>query len=245
MLFLVICTLKKFKDCMDKQKMPAAINIVRIRPLRGKAILMMEADLAFSLVESYFGGTGQYKAKMEEREFTIAEKHILQLVSDIMYKDLVAGWSPIMDVEIEQLSTEVNPQLVNVMPADDVMLVYPFQFTVCEQVNNLSIVLPYSVLEPFRDVLDMGGSSAEEDVDHSWQTAMQEDVMSVSLTLSSILVKKEMTVRDILNFKVGSVIPVELPETVYLDIESVPSFKTKFGLSNDKCALKIIERVSR
>lgn len=235
----------KFGEFVAGLAMPSSINIVRFHPLRGKAFVIMNDDLVFALVENYFGGDCRYKSTIEEREFTLTEQRITQLIIDMVYSNLCEAWTPIMKLEIETIGYEMNPQLLNVASADDLMVKCAFNLKFEEIEGQLTILIPYTMLEPIREQLDLGASRTDDEIDPNWVRSLQDEVLDASVELSSTLTETMITLRNVLNLKAGDVIPVEMPEIITLKIEDIPSYHAKYGLSSDKCALKIIDKVKR
>ncbi len=235
----------KFSEYMSSLKTPSSINIIRILPLRGKALVVFDPELVYTLVENYFGGDGRFKMNLEEREFTISEQRIVDSVMELMFKDLQEAWSPIMKLDFETVAHEMNPQMVNVNAPTDILLISTFVAQFSEtQKGTFALALPYSMLEPVREQLNISAAHSDDDIDPNWISALETQVMSVPLMLSSTLAQTTMTLREMSNIKVGDVIPLEIPETVTLYIEELPRFTAKYGISNDKCALTIIDNTT-
>ncbi|MFA0230924.1 flagellar motor switch protein FliM, partial [Vibrio sp. 10N.261.45.A7] len=74
----------KFGEYQNTLYVPTSLNMVRFRPLKGTALITMEARLVFILVENFFGGDGRFHAKIEGREFTPTERRIIQLLLKIV-----------------------------------------------------------------------------------------------------------------------------------------------------------------
>merc|ERR1711959_846569 len=90
--------------------------------------------------------------------------------------------------------------------------------------GDFHVSLPYSMLEPIRELLDAGVQSDKEDTDLRWSKALRDEIMDV---------------------KPGDIIPVEMPETITVLIEDLPTFRAKLGRSRDNLALKIVEKIAR
>jgi len=234
-----------FSEYMSSLAMPTAMNVIRISPLRGKALLNFDNQLAFSLVENYFGGDGRFKQMMEEREFTPTELRIIEIIQKIVFRDIEEAWKPIMAVEFEVLATEMNPQLVNIHSPDDMMLITPFNINFEEGGGELHMVLPYIMLEPIRDLLDLGSARTDDEIDPNWVRSLREEIMFASLELNATLAEEQINLRDVIKLKVGDVIPIEMPEEIILNVEDIPMFRTKYGMSRDKHALKVLEKIKR
>ena len=68
----------KFGEYVHSLYVPTSLNMVRIKPLRGTALFILDAKLVFKLVDNFFGGDGRH-AKIEGREFTPTENRVVQM----------------------------------------------------------------------------------------------------------------------------------------------------------------------
>ena len=112
----------KFGEYQNTLYVPTSSNMVRFRPLKGTALITMEARLVFILVENFFGGDGRFHAKIEGREFTPTERRIIQLLLKIVFEDYKEAWSPVMGVEFEYLDSEVTPSMANIVSPPEVIV---------------------------------------------------------------------------------------------------------------------------
>ncbi|WP_425314057.1 FliM/FliN family flagellar motor switch protein [Shewanella dokdonensis] len=105
--------------------------------------------------------------------------------------------------------------------------------------------MPYSMIEPIRELLDAGVQSDKQDTDMRWSQALKDEIMDVKVGLDATLVEKELSLRDVMEFKAGDVIPVELPEYLVMRIEDLPSYRCKLGKVQDNLALQIMTKIAR
>jgi flagellar motor switch protein FliM len=70
------------------------------------------------------------------------------------------------------------------------------------------------------------------------------EIMRSEVTLNSHLVEKEMPISEVIELKAGDVIPIDMPETVLIEVENVPVFRGKLGLSDGNYAIEIVEKMS-
>ena len=70
---------QKFTEYTQNLHLPSSLNLIKINPLRGTALLTLDATLVYAIVDNFFGGNGRY-AKIEGREFTLTEGRIVQMV---------------------------------------------------------------------------------------------------------------------------------------------------------------------
>ncbi|MCO7226108.1 flagellar motor switch protein FliM [Pleionea sp. CnH1-48] len=235
----------KFGEYVHSLFVPTSLNMVRIRPLRGTALFTLEAKLVFILVDNFFGGDGRFHAKIEGREFTPTERRIIQILLEQSFIDLKEAWSPVMKVDFEYLDSEVNPALATIVSPSEVVVVCSFHIELDGGGGNFHVTMPYSMLEPIREKLDAGIQSDRDDVDERWIDAMREEIMSAEVEMKSILVEKDLQLKEIMDLKEGDIIPVELPDKVIVDVGGLPTFRAQYGQLNDSMALKIVEEISR
>jgi flagellar motor switch protein FliM len=103
--------------------------------------------------------------------------------------------------------------------------------------------MPYSMLEPIREILDSGVQSDVEETDERWINALREEIEQATVTLSGRLLETELALRDMLNLKAGDVIPVETPKMATVCAEGVPVLRGQFGTTNGKNAIKVVKQV--
>ncbi|QIZ77351.1 flagellar motor switch protein FliM [Ferrimonas lipolytica] len=235
----------KFGEYVHSLFVPTSLNMVRFRPLKGTGLITMEARLVFILVDNFFGGDGRFQAKIEGREFTPTERRIIQLMLKTVFEDYKEAWSPVMDVGFEYLDSEVNPAMANIVSPTEVVVVSSFHIELDGGGGDFHITMPYSMIEPIRELLDAGVQSDKQDTDMRWAKALQDEVMDVPVNIEANMLEKDLSLREIMELKVGDVIPIDLPEHVLVKVEELPTFRGKLGRSNDNVAIRIAERIPR
>jgi flagellar motor switch protein FliM len=234
----------KFSEYIHSLFVPTSLNMVRIKPLRGTALFVLDPKLVFSIVDNYFGGEGRFHAKIEGREFTPTELRVVEMILDQVFVDLKDAWSPVMKLDFEKQNSEVNPQFANIVSPSEVVVVNTFHVEIEGGGGDFHITMPYSMLEPIRELLDAGVQSDREDTDDRWLESLREEVKSSMVDFSCTLAKAEMSLRDIVDMKPGDVIPVDIPDLVTLNAEGVPVFRGKYGVSRGSMAVKILEQIT-
>ncbi|MBU2278308.1 MAG: flagellar motor switch protein FliM, partial [Gammaproteobacteria bacterium] len=235
----------KFGEYVHTLFVPTSLNMVRFRPLKGTGLITMEARLVFILVDNFFGGDGRYHAKIEGREFTPTERRIIQMLLKLIFEDYKEAWAPVMDVSFEYLDSEVNPAMANIVSPTEVVVISSFHIELDGGGGDFHVALPYSMLEPIRELLDAGVQSDKEDTDLRWSKALRDEIMDVKVNLSTKMMDVELTLEQVMNMQAGDIIPVEIPEHITVLVEDLPTYRAKMGRSRDNVALKIIEKIKR
>ncbi len=233
----------KFSEFVHTLFVPTSLNLVRIHPLRGKGLCVLDPKLVFSVVDNYFGGSGRFHTKIEGRDFTPTELRVVKLLLDLIFKDMVEAWKPVLKVDFEYLGSEVNPQFANIVSPSEVVVVTTFNIDLEAGGGDLHFVMPYSMVEPIRDLLDAGVQSDRGDKDERWEHALRVRIQHVDLELNSTLGHTEISVKDMAKLKKGDIIPMDIPEMVELCTSDIPLFRGQVGVSGGNYAIKIREKI--
>ena len=234
----------KFSEYVHSMFVPTSLNIVKISPLRGSALCVFDPKLVFILVDNFYGGVGRH-AKIEGRDFSGTEQRVIHMVLDDAFKDLVDAWKPVMPVEFKFSSMEVNPQFANIVSPTEVVVVSTFHVELDGGGGDFQVTIPYSMIEPIRDLLDAGIQSDVSERDERWAISLRDEIKLAEVDLSSTLTEVTMSLSKIMNLKEGDIIPINMPDQVTLCAEDIPIFRGKLGVSNGNMSIKITTPVER
>lgn len=236
--------IQKFGEYVHTLYVPTSLNMIKFRPLRGTALVILDAKLVFKLVDNFFGGDGRH-AKIEGREFTPTELRVVQMVLEQAFIDLKEAWRAVKTIDFEYINSEVNPSMANIVSPSEVVVVSTFHVELDGGGGELHITMPYSMVEPIREVLDAGLQSDTDERDDRWINSLREDVMDAQVELECDIARRDISLRDIVELRPGDVIPINLPEFQMLTANGVPMFKTTLGQRGEHLALKICEPIDR
>jgi len=235
----------KFSEYVRGLFMPTSLNLININPLRGTGLCVIDPKLVFATVDNFFGGDGRFHARIEGREFTPTENRVVQLLLDRIFENLKEAWKPVMELDFKFQSSEINPQFANIVSPTEVVVVSKFKLELEGGGGEFHIVMPYSMLEPIRDLLDAGMQSDQVDVDHRWTNTLKEEMKQAVVEIDSSMGYTRLTLAEVLNLNAGDVIPIEMPELVTVRAAEVPVFRGILGRSNGKNSVQYIESISR
>jgi flagellar motor switch protein FliM len=235
----------KFSEFVHSLFVPTSLNITKVAPLRGKSLFVLDPKLVFSVVDSFFGGSGKFHTKIEGRDFTPTEVRVIQMLLEIAFKDLSMAWQPVLEIRFEYVNSEVNPQFANIVSPSEVVVVTTFNVDLESGGGDFYICLPYSMLEPIRDLLDAGVQSDRGERDERWEMAMREEVMGASVEISSVLAEATLPLRVLAGLQVGDIIPIDIDDEVEVCAESLPVFRGQLGVHNNCYAVKISDWIER
>jgi len=236
--------MKKFSEYVQTLHVPTSLNLVRIHPLRGTALILLEPRLVFSIVDNFFGGNGRH-AKIEGRDFTATEQRIIHMVLKNAFADLQEAWSHVAKIEVEYLQSELNPAFANIVSPSEIVVVTSFHVELEGGGGDVHVTMPYSMIEPLREALDSGVTSDRIEHDDRWAHSLKEEIDDAEVELTTLLGHSRLTVGDLVNLKPGDIIPCDFNGKVTVLAERVPVFRGTLGLSRGQHAIKVDERVRR
>ncbi|WP_196158006.1 flagellar motor switch protein FliM [Reinekea sp. G2M2-21] len=234
----------KFGEYVHTLYVPTSLNLVKVRPLRGTALFILDAKLVFKLVDNFFGGDGRH-AKIEGREFTPTEIRVVQMVLSQVFQDMKEAWGAVLDIDFEYVSSEVNPAMANIVSPSEVVVVSTFHIELDGGGGDLHMTLPYSMIEPVRDVLDAGVQSDVDEIDERWVESLRHDILGAKVPTNAVVAEREIKLKELVNLQAGDIIPIDLPETIKFTANSIPLFETTLGQCGENLALRVERPVRR
>ncbi len=235
----------KFSEYVHSLFVPANLNLVKVKPLRGTSLVALDPKLVFTVVDNFFGGDGRFHAKIEGREFTPTEMRVVHMILRQVFKDLREAWLPVAKLDFEYLSSEVNPQFANIVSPSEVVVATRFHIELDKGGGDLHVTYPYAMLEPIRELLMAGVQSDRAEFDERWTAALREEMKEARVEVACTLTEAELTLRELMNLGAGDVIPIEFSPTVVAKVEGLPAFRCQYGMHRGNKALKVVDVVKR
>jgi len=236
----------KFSEFGRSLPVPTSLHVFRMEPFRGYVLLVLESQLVFSLIDTFFGGHGNGAAKVEGREFTTIEDVMIKKVVTACLKALETAWAPVESIETVYVRSEVNPQFATIVPPSDLVIVVKFDVELEQSTGAISLCIPYAMIEPIRSKLSSGFQSDALEVDQTWQSRVKEIILNSRVTLSVQLGVASVNGERLLHLKPGDVIQLDqcASEALVGLIEGVPKLEGYAGVQKGFQALKIKRKLT-
>lgn len=238
----------KFGEFINTLPMPTCMSVLRFQNLRGSALLVIESKLAYALVDSFFGGADRPYTKIEGKDFTQIELSIVRKVVDLAIEDLEGAWESVEKIGASFVRTEVNPQFVGIVPPTDVVIASTFDVELENANGTITIVIPYSTIEPIKQKLSSGFQVESDQTDKKlWTTIIRDQLMETDLNIKVNLGESEISLNDLMSLKEGDVIPLNQDSTGEFDIqvEGVRKFKGYYGIHHGSVAMQVTRSIEK
>jgi len=231
--------LQKYGDFVRNLVVPTNLNLVQVRPLRGTALFIFEPSLVFLVIDNLFGGNGQFHTRVEGRDFTQTEQRIIQRLLGVVFSELEKAWAPVHQVKFEYMRSEMNTQFANIATPNEVVVVTTFTIEFGSEGGEFHVCLPYSMIEPIRELLYSSLQGEQMEVDKRWVRRLSQQVQSADIEIVINLGQAELSIQQLLAMQIGDVIGLEIPQPLLAEVDGVPVMECKCGILNGQYALKV------
>ena len=228
----------KYSAFLREIVVPTNFNIVQIKPLRGSGLVVCDPTLVFAVIDALYGGSGKYHTRIEGRDFSPTEMRVVKRLLDCIISEYRRAWSGIYPLELEYQRSEMQPQFCTVASPSEMVVASSFTLEVGETSGTVHICLPYSALEPIRDVL-YSAMQGEGEPDRRWIKLLRSQLEAADLPIVAELATARATVEQLLSFKPGDFIELDLQQMIQAKVDGVPVFDCSYGTSNGRNAIKI------
>jgi len=231
---------QKYSEFERNLPVPSNLNMVAMKPLRGAALFTFDPNLVFLVIDSLFGGHGRYTTRIEGRDFTTTEQRIIRRLLNLTLESYGASWQHVYPVEFEYIRSEMHTKFASITSGNEIVVVSSFNIELGASGGNLNICLPYSMIEPVRDLLTRPLQEASmEEVDQRWMHQLSRQVRSADVELVAEFARLPVTVGQLMKMQVNDVLPFDLPTIITAHAGNVPVMECTYGTFNGRYALRV------
>ena len=232
----------KFGDYMKDLSPPLSVNVIRMNPLRGNAMVLIDPNVIFNSLDNFFGGFGRGIGTLPPgRLFTPTETRVIGIILDVFFTSLKEAWSPLLSLDFETVSSEINPHFAQIADENDLVIVNHFDAECGDNKGFLDVVYPYSALKPIRDLLRnrVTSSDGDQESEQRWQDELTSAVGDSKLEMRVIIGSIKTTLGQIDSIKEGDLLYFRKTEYARVNIQDIPVFDARVGASGPSVAIKI------
>jgi len=238
----------RFGDYLKGLRAPMSVNIVRMAPLRGYSMVVIEPTVVFSSLDSFFGGFGRGVGQLPPgRLFTPTETRIVKIILQVLFRSFKEAWSPVTAVDFEHVSSEINPQFAQIADENDLVVLSRFESEVTTQgAGFVDLVIPYVSLKPVRDLLRSRVQTGDgnEESDKQWRSQLAQPVYDAELDMRVVLGKFDVSLQQLQNMQPGDVMYFKKPDYARVHIEEMPIYEVEVGAMGGQVAIKIVDAIA-
>jgi len=233
----------KHKELMEGLATPTYLTLVNMKPLRGTMLVLFDAQLVVTIVESRFGGSGRFPVPLGNREFTPFELKSMRRVIEMTLQQYAMAWQPLGNYEADIVRQETNPQFAGFATTEDLILVCAFDVQIDFGRGRLMACIPFTSIEAINEELMAGIVEGSIEHDARWTEGLNTGIQNASITLNVELGNIEITIADLVALVPGAVFEMERPETLTVESGGVPLFRGRWGRVGRKVGIRVEERL--
>lgn len=234
----------KYSEYLQDLKPPLAVNTIRVAPLRGNSVIIIDPNVVFSSLDSFFGGFGKGVSDLPPgRLFTPTESRIIKIILEVFFRSLKDAWAPLMPIECEHVSSEINPQFAQIADENDLVVLSRFEADATASGGRgfIDLVYPYATLKPVRELLSTRVSSGEgnEESERHLRSDLAAAVGDAKLELQVTMGEVKTTLHHLNNLQEGDLLFFKKDDTALMTANGVPAFHVNVGTRGSQVAVQI------
>ncbi len=230
---------QKYSAFLREIVVPTNFNLVSYKPLRGTGLIVCDPSLVFAVIDALFGGVGKYHTRIEGRDFSHTEQRVILRLVETITHEYKKAWQGIYPLELEYQRSEMQPQFASIASPSEVVVASSFTLEIGDTTGTIHFCVPYSTLEPIRDVLYSTIQGDAVEPDRRWVNLLKQQIQSAEVSLVAELATAPATVEQLMSFKPGDFIELDLNPMIQAKVDGVPVFDAHYGTSNKRYAIKI------
>ncbi len=232
---------QKFSAFLRNVAVPANINVMHVRPLRGSGLLICDPVLVYTVIDTLFGGSGANPARIEGREFSATEQRIILRLVEVIAAEYAKSWAAIYPIELEYARSEMNTQFANIATPSEIVVTTTFRVEFGDNGGDLHICIPYSTFEPIREILYSPLQGDQGGPDRRWVSLLTQQIKAATVELAAELAHSQATVGELMGLKVGDFIELDRMPTLMAKVDGVPVFECDYGTLGARYGVRIRE----
>lgn len=226
---------------------PTCINMFTMEPLKGNAVLELNSELIFTMIDRVLGGPGVVPRKI--RELTAIENPVAERIVVRALDNLREAWQKVAPIVPKLENLESNPHFVQIAAPSEIVALITMEMKVREQAGTMHLCLPYVLLEPIvprllaREWISSGrkgGPTSDSTIN------LKRGLGDTMLQLTVILGRAKLSVHEVLGLKQGDIVRLDrsIHEDLTLEVEGREKFLGKPGVISRKKGLKISQVIT-
>lgn len=225
---------------------PTCFNLLKADPLEGNLILDINPSILYPIIDRLLGG-GREAGAVARRPLTEIELRLVSRITGLFLDELRRAWENVLELNLEVLRVESNPQLVQIVPPNEVVVLISFELALRDIRGMMNLCVPYNSIER------IGGKlSANSWVTYGRRPATPESIEQISRTLRSSLVEIDvrlaqtrLSTGELFSLRVGDIITTEkdVRSPLVVSVEGVPKFRASVGAFKGHKAICVQEPI--
>jgi flagellar motor switch protein FliM len=241
-------TAQRFGDYLNSVPLPAMISVFKAVEWDNYGLITVDSPMIYSIVDVLLGGRrGTVPMRIEGRPYTTIEARLIERLIRLVLDDLGQAFAPVTAVQFRFERMETNPRFAAIARPGNACVVFKLRIDLEDRGGTIEFLIPYATLEPARDLLLQMFMGEKFGRDSIWESHLAREIWHTDLELEAVLEEQTMSLGEVLDLKVGSVIPLSArPDTpVQLRCGEIPMLIGRAGRRGDRIIVQVDGRLDR
>ena len=221
---------------------PTCFNLLKAEQLDGQLCLEISPLIIYPIIDRLLGGSNA-ELFIPQRPLTQIEQRLVQRITDRATHHLSEAWSNLTPVNFRVEDFESNPQLVQIVPPNETVVVVGFELKMGSRAGTMALCIPYNVIEPIMGTLatqNWFSYQRKGSQDDSLRRLTQ-NVSNAPVEIRAFLAQTSIKLNDLLTLQVGDLITTEKEAThdVLIQVEGKKKFLAQVGQYRGKRAIRL------
>ncbi len=225
---------------------PTCFNLLKAEPLEGNLILDINPSILYPIIDRLLGG-GKEMGSVARRPLTEIELRLVSRITTLFLTELKHAWENVLELDFQVERVESNPQLVQIVPPNEVVVLISFELTLGDIRGMMNLCIPFNSIERIG-----GDLTANSWVSYNRTNPSDETIAQLSRQLDGALVEMvvtladtRITTADLLGLRIGDIITTDKDVRSPLDVnvQGVRKFRASPGALKGQKAIQIEERL--
>lgn len=226
--------------------LPTNMNIVVTEHLNGFFIIIFDAKMIFSVLETIFGSSTISATRIEGREFSKIEFNVIKKLIDLVSAEMEKSWAPVYEIRCKYSRSEINPNYITMVAPEEAVSLCEFSIEIGDITSWMKVCMPYSILETIKQYLISTPSREDKEMREKWYSLLKERVLDVPLEMRAVLGKKKMPIQEFMKIAEDNIIMVDryVNDPIDVNVYDTTKFTGRMGIYKGNKAVKIEDTVS-
>ncbi|HKK23383.1 MAG TPA: flagellar motor switch protein FliM, partial [Pseudohaliea sp.] len=232
----------RFGDYLNSIPLPAMLSVFKAEEWDNYGLLVVDSALIYSIVDVLLGGRcGTAAMRIEGRPYTTIERNLVERMVHVVLSDLSASFDPLSPVTFRYDRLETNPRFATIVRPGNAAVLAKLRIDMEDRGGRLELLVPYATLEPVRELLLQMFMGEKFGRDSIWENHLASELWMTDVHLSAVLDQVSLPLRDVLNWKVGTQLPLNTRPDGLVDLRcgDVPMFRGRMGRLQGNIAVRI------
>jgi len=211
---------------------PTCFNLLKAEQLDGQLCLEISPLIIYPIIDRLLGGSNA-DLFIPQRPLTQIEQRLVQRITDRATQHLSEAWSNLTPVTFSVNDFESNPQLVQIVPPNETVVVIGFELKMGNRAGTMSLCIPYNVIEPIMGVLAAQNwfSYQRKGGQEDHVRKLTRNVNNAPVEMRAILAQTTIRLQELLSLQVGDLITTDKPidKDVLIQVEGRNKFTGQVG----------------